>query len=103
MYLFLQSWNLVPPAQAAAARVCYLPLLDEGSRAACAKLAQHLRAEGWSVRSGLEPERMGKALEFANKNAVPYVVIVGENERARGVFARKNMQSGQQEEVAFSY
>lgn len=55
-----------------------------------------LRAAG--VRTELYPEsaKLKKQMSYANSNAIPYVVLVGEEERLSGVFTLKDMQSGEQ-------
>lgn len=44
-------------------------------------------------------EDIGKALTYANKLGIPYVVIVGDEERAAGKYALKDMQTGEQQLV----
>ena len=41
-------------------------------------------------------------MEYANRRAIPYVVIVGGNELAEGKATVKNMVEGTQESVAFA-
>ena len=41
-------------------------------------------------------------LKYANKTGVKYLVILGEDEIAKGTASVKDMQSGEQVEVAFS-
>ena len=64
-------------------------------------LLKALRAEG--VSSDIYPEaaKMKKQMEYANKRAIPYVVIVGESERIEGVATVKNMVAGEQTKVPF--
>ncbi|MDY3090664.1 MAG: histidine--tRNA ligase [Porphyromonas sp.] len=58
-----------------------------------------LRAAG--IRTELFPEsaKLKKQMSYANNNAIPYVVLVGEEERLSGVFTLKNMQSGEQHKL----
>ena len=44
---------------------------------------------------------MKKQMEFANRRAIPFVVIIGSDELQRGVATVKNMVSGEQQEVGF--
>jgi histidyl-tRNA synthetase len=64
-------------------------------------LLKALRKAG--VASEIYPEsaKMKKQMEYANKRAIPYVIIVGESEAAEGVATVKNMTEGTQEKVAF--
>jgi histidyl-tRNA synthetase len=62
-------------------------------------LARDLRRAGLSVE--LAPEgKLKRAMELANKLSARYVLIVGDNEIAAGRYALKNMQSGEQGNVA---
>ena len=36
-------------------------------------------------------------MEYANKNQIPFVIIIGESELQNGTFVLKNMLSGTQE------
>jgi histidyl-tRNA synthetase len=44
---------------------------------------------------------MKKQMEYANRRGIPYVVIIGSNERERKVATIKDMRSGEQREVSF--
>ncbi|MDP1695645.1 MAG: histidine--tRNA ligase [archaeon] len=58
----------------------------------CISLAKKLRKEGASCEVFFE--KVGKALEYANALAVPYVIFVGANEVSKGKFKLKDMKSG---------
>lgn len=78
----------------------YLPVLDEKLTNKILELASILRkSETNVVKVGLDVQRMGKALEQANKMSVDYVVILGENELAEGKYLLKDMKSGEQVEI----
>lgn len=78
----------------------YLPVLDEKLTNKILELASILRkSENNVVKVGLDVQRMGKALEQANKMSVDYVVILGENELAEGKYLLKDMKSGEQVEI----
>ena len=70
-------------------------------RKASMGLLKELRAAG--VPSDIYPDsaKMKKQMEYANKRAIPFVIIVGESERTEGVATVKNMAEGTQEKVAF--
>lgn len=46
-------------------------------------------------------KKMKKQMEYANRRAVPWVVIVGSDELASGRATVKNMVTGEQQAVAF--
>lgn len=97
--IFLENWNLIPDNLGE--NVYYLPILSESLMDKTSKLAQKLRAEGLQVILGLEEQKLGKALEYANRIQSDYVVILGEDEQSRGVYVVKDMNSGEQSESKF--
>ena len=70
-------------------------------RKAARRLLTSLREVGISSDIYPDSAKMKKQMEYANKRAIPYVVIVGESEAAEGVATVKNMAEGTQEKVAF--
>jgi len=97
MKLFLESWNLVKNIKELAPARSYLPLLDEGLTESTRILAKKLRAQGQNIVLGLEAQKIGKALDYANKSGVDRVIIFGSEEKAKGVYKIKDMESGQEE------
>jgi histidyl-tRNA synthetase len=95
--LFLESWNLVP-STLQIRTASYLPLLDATLEVDILKLAAKLRQDGKSVIVGTEPQGLGKALDYANKQQLAEVVILGTSELERGVYVVKNLQSSEQVE-----
>jgi histidyl-tRNA synthetase len=64
----------------------------------CGLLARELRRGGLSVELSTD-QKLKRALETANKIGARFVVIVGDNEITAGVYALKNMTSGEQRNV----
>ena len=91
--LFLESWQLLPKFED---NRYYLPLLSAELLSETQSLAKTLRAEGKEVLFAFEPQRPGKALEFANKQGIAKVVIFGNEERAAGEYKVKDMKSGEE-------
>ena len=61
------------------------------------KLAKKLRAEKISCITAFG--NTGKQLEYANSQAIPYVIFIGEDEVSSKKFKLKNMQSGEQKSL----
>jgi len=61
------------------------------------ELAQELRAAGLRVDLYPEADKLGKQFKYASSLAVPFVAVLGEEERARGQVAVKNMETGEQQ------
>jgi histidyl-tRNA synthetase len=62
-------------------------------------LASELRSKGLRVDLYPEADKMGKQFKYASSRGIPFVAIVGDDERARGEVAIKDMKSGEQRSV----
>ena len=62
-------------------------------------LASELRSQGVRVDLYPEADKMGKQFKYASSRGISFVAIVGEDERARGEVAIKNLKSGEQRSV----
>ena len=62
-------------------------------------LAQNLRENGLSVALDLTEKKLGDQIKVASKQGVPFLICVGENEVTSGVFAVKNMGTGEEVKV----
>ena len=72
---------------------------DEGLDHALA-LSQRLRAAGLNVETQMEPRKLAKQLQYADRAGIRFVVIRGSEEAAKGVVAVKDLRRGEQFEVA---
>jgi len=63
--------------------------------------AAELRRSAPQLRVDVYPEadRVGKQLKYASSRGVPFVVVIGDDERARGEVALKEMKTGEQRTV----
>jgi histidyl-tRNA synthetase len=75
-------------------------LLDEPGLDQALALSQQLRAAGFNVETQLEPRKLAKQLQYADRAGIRFVVIRGEDEAARDVVAVKDLRRGEQFEVA---
>jgi histidyl-tRNA synthetase len=89
------------PAHVQRGVAAVLVTLFEGEPAEEAlRLASELRAYGLQVELYPEPDKLGKQFKYAASRGIPRVVILGSDERARGVVTIKDMTSGEQTTVA---
>ncbi|HEY6046273.1 MAG TPA: histidine--tRNA ligase [Pyrinomonadaceae bacterium] len=72
---------------------------DEDSIDESIALATELRGKSIYVDQYPEPDKLAKQFKYAAARGIPYVVIIGEDERAKGEVAIKNMVSGEQRSV----
>lgn len=63
------------------------------------KLATTLREKGYRVLIEMNKKKIGKCFEYAERNNIKYVMIIGENEVNSGVYKIKDME----EKVEYSY
>ena len=88
--------NMFPPAVAGAAVDIVVTLWNDGSRADSVTLAARLRQEGLRVDLYPEADKLGKQFKYASSRNAPFVAILGDDERAKGEVAVKDLRSGEQ-------
>ena len=99
IYDVLEELRLFPESTMQSTQVL-ISNFDEQAEAYALPLLQALRAAG--VASELYPARakLKKQLTYADNKKIPYVVLVGEEEIAAGLFSLKDMQSGDQRKLS---
>lgn len=75
-------------------------LFDDAGLPHALALSQQLRAGGLNVETQLEPRKLAKQMQYADRAGIRFVVIRGEDEAAKGVVAVKDLRRGEQFEVA---
>jgi histidyl-tRNA synthetase len=75
-------------------------LLDDAGLDHALALSQQLRAAGLNVETQLEPRKLARQLQYADRTGIRFVVIRGGDEAARGAVAVKDLRRGEQFEVA---
>ncbi|MCD9029594.1 histidine--tRNA ligase [Luteimonas sp. BDR2-5] len=75
-------------------------LFDDAGLPPALSLSQQLRAAGLNVETQLEPRKLAKQMQYADRAGIRFVVIRGDDEAARGVVAVKDLRRGEQFEVA---
>ncbi len=75
-------------------------LLDDASLPDALALSQRLRSSGLNVETQLEPRKLAKQMQYADRAGIRFVVIRGEDEADKGVVAVKDLRRGEQFELA---
>lgn len=57
----------------------------------CLKLANNLRIFGYKVEIEMQDKKLKKSLNYANKEKIPFVIVLGENELKNNKFNLKDM------------
>jgi len=73
--------------------------MDESRLPLYLAIANELRAGGLNTEVQLEAKKMGKQFQYASRAGIRFVVIVGEDEEARGVVSVKDLRREEQFEV----
>ena len=84
------------PATVAAPVDLMVTLWNEASRGEALALAAVLRASGLRVDLFPEPDKLGKQFKYASSRGVPFVAIVGDDERRDGTVSIKDLRTGEQ-------
>lgn len=63
------------------------------------EIAQNLRSRGINVDIEMNNKKVKKALNYANVENIPYVIIIGEDELKKRKVILKDMKTGEQKEV----
>ncbi len=93
-YVLDEQGLLNPDLPSAPADVLVLPMTQDIAQAVA--LAEELRSAGLRVQLYSENKKFKQKLSYADKLAVPYAVLLGEDEIAQGKVALKNMRTGEQ-------
>ena len=95
IYLVLEELGLFPDDVIATSKVLFLNYGEQEALYAM-KAIRDLRAAG--IKAELYPDnsKVSKQIQHADKRQIPYVVIVGDEEMNAGLYALKNLSSGEQ-------
>ena len=91
---------MFPPEVEATAADVMVSVWNEDSFADSLALARELRDAGLRVDLYTEADKLGKQFKYASARGVAYVVVAGDEERAKGQVTIKDMRSGEQRVVA---
>jgi len=78
----------------------YLVIVGEEQRSLALRIAHNQREKGRNVLYGFRPKNMGKQLEIASKSGASQVVILAPDELKKNLVVLKNMETGEQSEMA---
>ncbi len=93
-YVLDEQGLLNPQLPSAPADALVLPMTEDPAPAIA--LSQSLRAAGVRVQLYAEKKKFKQKMSYADKLAVPYAVLLGEDEINEGVCSVKNMITGEQ-------
>ncbi len=98
IYLAIEELNVFPETVSNVSDVLFMNFGNEEAKYALKAIQKLREAE---VKAELYPDKakMAKQFQFAEKKGINYAVIVGETEMQQNIFALKNLNSGEQQNV----
>lgn len=98
MKLFLESWEMFDSIRDKVdTKSYYVPLLDDELTLDTMKLANNLRSKWYNIEQWLETQKFGKAMQYAEKRWINYVVIFGSMEKENNQYKIKNLETWEEE------
>ncbi|MDA3906331.1 MAG: histidine--tRNA ligase [Bacteroidales bacterium] len=91
----LNELDLYPKHQSENTKVFFVNF-GKAEEIFCLPILAKLRKAGVNAEIYPEATKMKKQMKFANDKAIPFVVIIGEDEMQKGELVLKNMESGEQ-------
>jgi histidyl-tRNA synthetase len=88
--------KMFPPSVQSASADVLATIFDQPSMGETLQLAADLREHGIRVEVYPDADKLGKQFKYASARGIPFVTIVGEDERRAGQVTVKNLTSGVQ-------
>ena len=101
IYDVLEEFDLFPQESVESTQVLFV-LFDEEDKLLHLQLAQTLRDQGISAEIYPEAAKLKKQMKYANDKNIKHVVLIGDSEKEEEMATVKNMESGEQNKIAFS-
>ncbi len=95
---FLETYNLLPEYKPTV-QLCIVPF-DYSHIEPATELAKYLREQGLNVSVDLTDRQVSKKVKAADKEQIPFVIVIGEEEVESGKYKLKNFKQSKEHEVA---
>ncbi|MBL7045413.1 MAG: histidine--tRNA ligase [Parcubacteria group bacterium] len=95
---FLETYGLIPKYESTTD--LYLCTLTADLVDFSNQLAKELRSEGLNVEVNISNKKVGDQIKLASKKSIPYIICVGEDEVKSEKYKLKNLETGEEKEVA---
>jgi histidyl-tRNA synthetase len=92
--------GMFPAALAAGPADVMVTMWNDACRGDALSLARQLRSGGLRVDLYPDSDKLARQFKYASSRHVPFVAVLGDDERAAGAVTVKNMRSGVQETVS---
>lgn len=94
---FVEERGLLPTYHSTA--TLYLCVTDASYMHSARAIAETLRSAGVSVAVDLSSKRVGDQIRIADKQHIPYIICIGEEEQDKGVYKVKNLATSEETEL----
>lgn len=95
---FLEVRNMIPAYKSSTN--LYICLADDEAYDFASDLSDKLRTEGVNVSSSFESKKsIGDQIKMADKQNIPYITVIGKNEKDSGIIKIKNLTNGEEKEL----
>lgn len=98
LFYQLSQMNAIKADRESIASVLIVPMDDEKDD--CLKIASILRNAGINTDVYFEDAKIKKKMKYADKWNIPFVIIVGEEERQTGLYSLKDMKNHTQSKLS---
>jgi histidyl-tRNA synthetase len=98
--VLMSEREMFPSAIGSAAAQVMVAIWSEDAISESIRLAQELRTGGLRVDLYPETDKLGKQFKYASSRGIPFVAILGDEERALGKVAIKDLRTGEQRLLA---
>ena len=95
LFYKLNELNALKEEQNSISKVLVVSMVKDNSKAL--EVATELRSENINAEVYLENKKIKDKFKYADRLAIPYVIVIGEDEIANNTVTLKNMQTGEQE------
>ncbi len=92
--------GMFPPSLMSTPADVMVTIWNEESIAESIGLARELRSAALRVDVYPEADKVARQFKYASERGIPFVIVLGDEERARGEIAIKNMKTGEQRSIS---
>lgn len=100
LFYQLMEAEIIKTTDNSLTRVLVIPMegyFDEGI-----ELSSKLRNQGIFTQVYLEKTKLGKKFNYADKLGIPFVIVIGQEEKDSGVYTLRDMKTGEQKSYNYS-
>jgi histidyl-tRNA synthetase len=94
---FLETYGLLP--EHVSTTDLYIVRVDKKDSKEIDSVVKKLRADGLNVAVDLTDKKVGDQIKTADRQAIPFILVIGEEELKSGKFKLKNLKTREEKEV----